>query len=72
MESSRRITEEALKLDPVERAELIEALLASFDPPARAEIDALWAAEVEARLTAHESGALDTSPAVDVFTRLGS
>lgn len=49
---------EALALPPVERAALIEELLASFDSKKRAGIDALWAAESEDRLDAYDRGEL--------------
>lgn len=49
---------EALALPPVERAALIEELLASFDSQTRAGIDTLWAAESEDRLDAYDRGEL--------------
>ncbi len=49
---------EALALPPVERAALIEELLASFDSKTRIGIDALWAAESEDRLDAYDRGEL--------------
>lgn len=46
----------ALALPPVERAGLIEALLASFDAAAREAVDRLWAKEAESRVDAYEQG----------------
>lgn len=63
------VTDEALKLAPVQRAELIESLLASFDPQ-RAEIDKLWADEAERRVDAYDQGKLKASPASEVFDRI--
>lgn len=60
----------ALALPPTDRAALVEAILASFDFPARAEIDALWGAEVDDRLAAFERGELTATPADEVFARL--
>jgi putative addiction module component (TIGR02574 family) len=51
-----RILLDALKLSPVERAELIEKLLASFSFPDRKAIDELWGAEAEDRIDAYERG----------------
>jgi len=49
---------EALALSPVERAALIEELLASFDSKTRASVDHLWAVEAEERLDAYDKGEL--------------
>lgn len=63
---TRQVVNEALKLAPTQRAALIEALLASFDS-GREGMDALWAAEVESRIDAHDSGALAARSADQVF-----
>lgn len=63
------VTNEALKLAPVQRAELIESLLASFDPM-RGEVDKLWADEAERRIEAYDQGKLKASPASEVFDRI--
>jgi len=68
---SREVLAEALTLPPVERAELVEEILSSFDFPARREIDAVWAREAEDRLDAYERGELKTSSAEAVFDRIG-
>jgi hypothetical protein len=49
----RRILTDATALPPMDRAELVEQLLATFDFPARAEIDAAWSTETEERLRAY-------------------
>lgn len=51
MSASKKIIEEALSLDPIDRAELIDELLESLDKPDR-EIDALWSVEAESRFEA--------------------
>lgn len=61
---------DALKLSPIERAELIERLLASFPFPERQAIDERWAAEVEGRIDAYERGALQARPMSEVFERI--
>ena len=68
-EQSRKVLADALGLPPIERAALMEELLSSFDFPARHEIDALWANEVEDRIDAYERGELRASPAEVVFLR---
>jgi putative addiction module component (TIGR02574 family) len=65
-----RILLDALKLLPVERAELIEKLLASFSFPDRKAIDELWAAEAEDRIDAYERGEIKSKTAAEVFARI--
>ena len=62
-----QILAEALKLPPVERAELVENLLSSFDFRSRKTIDALWAQEAENRIDAFERGEIAAIPAKEVF-----
>jgi len=66
----RQILAEALKLPPVERAELVENLLTSFEFRSRKTIDALWAEEVEDRIDAFEHGEMASIPARDVFAEI--
>jgi putative addiction module component (TIGR02574 family) len=66
----KQILTEALKLPPVERAELVENLLTSFEFQSRKRIDALWAEEAEKRIDAFESGEMATIPAKDVFSEI--
>ena len=62
-----QVLAEALKLSPVERAELVENLLSSFEFQSRKTIDALWAQEAEDRINAFERGEMAAIPAKDVF-----
>ncbi len=64
---SERVLHEALDLPPVDRAELVEQILASFEFPARSDIDAAWAQEAEDRLDAFERRKIGSSPASEVF-----
>ncbi|WP_321400796.1 addiction module protein [Maridesulfovibrio sp.] len=64
------ITDQALQLAPVQRAELIESLLASFDSR-RKSIDSKWANEAESRIDAFEQGKIDSVSADDVFDCIG-
>jgi putative addiction module component (TIGR02574 family) len=65
-----RILREALDLPPIDRAELVEQILASFEFPARQDIDAAWAREVEDRVDAYERGEIASSPAGEVFKEI--
>ncbi len=69
-EQSRKVLAEALELSPIERATLVEELLASFDFPERHEIDALWAKEAEDRVNAYDRGELGATAAQAVFDRI--
>lgn len=64
---TQHILNEALGLSPVDRVELVEHIMASFDIPARKEVDAAWAQEAEDRLDAYDRGQIKTTPATDVF-----
>ena len=66
----KQLLTEALKLPPVERAELVENLLTSFEFRSRKKIDALWAEEVEDRIDAFERGEMTAIPAKDVFIEI--
>lgn len=54
----RQLLEEAKRLDPVERAELLEQLFETFQTPDPS-IEAAWAKEAEDRLAAHRKGELE-------------
>lgn len=64
---TQHILKEVLGLSPVDRIELVEHIMASFDFPARKEVDAAWAQEVEDRLDAYERGQVKATPSADVF-----
>jgi putative addiction module component (TIGR02574 family) len=61
---------EVLNLAPMERAELVERILASFEFPARKDIDAAWAQEAEDRIDAFGRGEIGSSPAGQVFREI--
>jgi putative addiction module component (TIGR02574 family) len=67
---AREILIEALKLSPIERAELVEQILTSFSFPDRKAIDDRWAAEAEDRIEAFERGEIHSKPADEVFGRI--
>jgi len=66
----QQVLEKATGLSPMARAELVEGILASFDFPGRAEIDAAWAREAELRIEAFNRGEIPTIPADQVFEKI--
>ena len=64
--SLKQIEEEALNLDPEERAKLAEAMLESLSVPI-SEIEDAWAQEIEQRVAAYDRGDIPSYPAEDVF-----
>jgi putative addiction module component (TIGR02574 family) len=67
---ARDILAEALKLSPIERAELLEQIVESFSSPDRRAFDERWAAEAEERIEAYERGEIKSSSANEVFDRI--
>jgi putative addiction module component (TIGR02574 family) len=61
----RELLEQALKLDPVERLELVDRVLHSLDRPDPV-IDRIWIEEAERRLAAYRAGKVRGIPAEDV------
>ncbi len=68
--NTENVYSQALELSPIERAELIERLLSSFDFPEREKIDSMWASEAENRIDAFERGELKSKSAKQVFEKL--
>ena len=69
-ENAEKILQEALNLPPQDRAEVLERLLATLQEPPDPELDSLWAAEAEDRLSAYDRGELHSVSAEDVFARI--
>ena len=67
---SEQILREALDLPPIERAELVERILASFEFPVRKDVDVAWAREAEDRIDAFERGDITSFPAEEVFREI--
>lgn len=63
----KKILKQAAVLPALDRAELVEELLTSFDFPERKKIDALWAKEAERRLESFFAGHIKAQPAKQVF-----
>lgn len=64
--SNIEILEQALKLRPDEKFIIVEGLLKSLDTP-DGQIDEIWAAEAEKRLSAYRKGKLKAVPLEEVF-----
>ena len=67
---NEKILNDALLLPPIERAELIERLLSSFQFSNRKEIDLLWSRESEDRIDAFERGEIGSVSAREVFQKI--
>ena len=61
---------EALQLDPIDRAELLNRLFFSFSPVENEKADAKWRKEVENRVIAFDAGKISADTAENVFKRL--
>lgn len=68
MESAKALAEKAILLKPVERLQLVEALLTSLDQPDPA-IEEIWIKEAEARYTAYREGRLKTKRWEDIRSK---
>ncbi len=62
------ILESARKLRPVERLQLIDALMESLDEPDPA-IEAAWVAEAQDRLAAFKRGELSAAPIEELLAK---
>jgi putative addiction module component (TIGR02574 family) len=67
--ATQAIIEQANKLSVNEKIALIDALLATVDKP-DAEIDALWALEVESRLSAYQKDEIQALDLNQVLARI--
>lgn len=67
---AEHLLDEALKLPESERAELAARLIQSLDPEVDSEVDAAWAAEIERRCAALDSGQAVTSDWSEVRERI--
>jgi putative addiction module component (TIGR02574 family) len=67
---AHEVLAQALKLSPLEKAELVERILDTFVLPARKEVDERWAAEAEDRIDAYDRGEMAAKSVMDVFARI--
>ena len=68
--TAEAVLADALRLDADARAELVAELLARLDGPADPDAEAAWAAEIERRVAAIESGSMKLEPWEDVKRRI--
>ena len=65
---TKEILNQALGLSPLEKAHLVDCLLARLDKPDE-EIDSLWREEVEKRVEAYQSGKLPSLSLQQVLSK---
>jgi putative addiction module component (TIGR02574 family) len=68
--ATEALLKQALGLDPVERAEIIDKLFHSFDKAPDDTIDSIWADEAEYRIDAYDAGNIAADSAKAVFERI--
>ena len=64
------LAEEALKLPPLERAQMIDALWRSLDPAEQESVDRAWLLESRDRLTAFRTGQFKAIDGEDTITAI--
>ena len=68
--SARKLFEEAMKLDPQERATLVRLLIEALDAEIEEGVDEAWRAEIERRMAELDSGSVEAIPWEEVRARL--
>jgi putative addiction module component (TIGR02574 family) len=68
--SARELFEEAMKLDPQERATLLRLLVEALDAQMEEGVDEAWRAEIERRMAELDAGSVETIPWEEVRARL--
>lgn len=68
--SAQKLFEEAMRLDPEERAALTGLLIESLDPESEEGVEEAWVAEIERRMAEVDSGAVRTIPWEELRARL--
>ena len=68
MATSKDILEQAISLQPIEKAELVDTLISSLDK-SDTSLDLLWAKEAESRLSAYKSGKLKSVSLNEVLSK---
>ena len=67
--ATRQLLDQAIALDPTERARLVEAILDSYSP-AVASVEAGWQDETDRRVQAWKAGKLEDESVDDVLKRI--
>jgi putative addiction module component (TIGR02574 family) len=68
--SARELFDEAMRLDPKERATLMRLLIDTLDADADEGAEDAWRAEIERRIADLDSGAVETVPWEELRARL--
>lgn len=68
--SARQLFEEAMRLDPEERATLMRLLIESLDAESEEGVDDAWRIEIERRMAELDSGAVQTVSWEELRARL--
>lgn len=68
--SKEDLFKEAVNLSPMDKAQLVELILSTFNFKGRADIDSAWAKEAEDRLQAIENGDMETVSMEEVFSSI--
>lgn len=66
----RELFEEAMRLDPGERAALTGLLIEGLEPESEEGVEQAWVAEIERRMVELDSGAVQTIPWDELRARL--
>jgi putative addiction module component (TIGR02574 family) len=68
--SARELFEEALRLDPEERATLMRLLIENLDAESEEGVEDAWRVEIERRMAELDSGSVQTIPWEELRARL--
>ena len=68
MATPKDILEQAISLQPIEKAELVDTLISSLDK-SDSSLDLLWANEAESRLSAYKNGTLKSVSLNEVLSK---
>lgn len=67
---TQKLFEEAMRLDPEERAALTGLLIESLEPESEEGVEQAWVVEIERRMAEVDSGAVQTIPWEELRARL--
>jgi putative addiction module component (TIGR02574 family) len=69
-ESIETLLAEAMHLSTDQRMTLAHRMLSSIEPPASAEVEAAWDAEIRRRIARYDAGEVRAIPVAEVFAEL--
>jgi putative addiction module component (TIGR02574 family) len=68
--SARELFQEAMRLDPEERATLMRLLIESLDAESEEGVEDAWRVEIERRMAELDAGSVETIPWEELRARL--